>query len=85
MPRTPVHALHYVAELNARLRADPAFCEGMAFKLYPDGRIGPHLRAAEAAGSCSIAPVFARIAEQVAQEFEMLQPVPQAAVDTAWQ
>ena len=84
MSRQPVNAVQYVAELNARLWADPAFSEGMAFKLYPDGQIGPHLRAAEGAGSCSIPPVFSRIAAQVAAQFEILLPVPECAADSVW-
>lgn len=84
MSRKPVHPLQYVAELNVRLWADSAFCEGMAFKLYPDGKIGPYLRDADAAGSCSIPPVFARIEAQVAREFEILVPVPETAPDSAW-
>ena len=80
MQRKPVTAIQYLAELNQRLRADPAFGEGMAFRLYPDGKIGAHLRDADDVGSCSIAPVFARIEEQVAQEFEILMPVAPVSV-----
>lgn len=75
MHRKPVNAVQYLAELNQRLWADQAFGEGMAFRLYPDGKIGPHLPDADAGGCCSIPPVFARIEEQVALEFEIMVPL----------
>ena len=78
MPRTPVNHVQYLAELNQRLWADPEFSEGMSFKLYPDGKIGAHLRDADGVGSCSIPAVFARIEAQVAQDFELAAPLPGA-------
>lgn len=72
MSRKPLNHVQYLAELNQRLWADPAFCEGMAFKLYPDGKIGGHLRDADGMGSCCIPEVFGRIEAQVAQEFEIM-------------
>lgn len=71
MSRKPLNHVQYLAELNQRLWSDPEFCEGMAFKLYPDGKIGGHLRDADGMGSCSIPAVFARIERQVALEFEL--------------
>lgn len=76
MSPKPVNHVQYLAELNQRLWADPEFCEGMAFKLYPDGKIGGHLRDAGGVGSCSIPAVFARIEAQVAQDFELAAPLP---------
>ncbi len=80
MSRKPLNHLQYLAELNQRLRADPDFCEGMAFKLYPDGKIGGHLRDAAAVGSCTIPAVFARIEAQVACECELVVPMALARV-----
>lgn len=79
MSRQPVHPVQYLAELNQRLWADPAFREGMEFKLYADGKIGGHLRDADGMGSCSIPAVFARIEAQVARRFEVLVPMPEFA------
>lgn len=78
MPRKPLNHVQYLAELNQRLWADPEFCEGMAFRLYPDGEIGGHLRDADGIGSCRIPAVFARIEAQVAREFALVVPIPQA-------
>ena len=73
--RKPVTAIQYIAELNQRLWQDPAFCEGMEFKLYPDGKIGPHMRNADAVGNASIPTVFGRIEAAVEKEFEVIVPV----------
>ncbi|MFT3721000.1 hypothetical protein [Pseudorhodoferax sp.] len=73
--RKPLNHVQYLAELNQRLWADPAFCEGMAFRLYPDGKIGGYLRDADTAGSCTIPAVFARIQAQVEREFELVVPM----------
>lgn len=81
MPRKPVNHVQYLAELNQRLWADPEFCEGMAFKLYPDGKIGGHLRDAGGGGSCSIPAVFARIEALVAGEFEVVTVLREASTD----
>lgn len=78
--RKPLNPVQYLAELNLRLWADPAFHEGMAFRRYPDGQIAGHLRDADAVGSCSIPAVFGRIAEQVAREFVLVECQPDAAV-----
>lgn len=75
MSRKPLNHLQYLAELNQRLRADPEFSEGMAFKLYPDGKIGCHLRDADGVGSCTIPAVFARIEAQVACRYELVVPM----------
>lgn len=75
MPRKPLNPVQYVAELNQRLWADPEFCEGMAFKLYPDGKIGGHLRDADGVGSCTIPAVFARIETEVSRCYELVMPV----------
>jgi hypothetical protein len=80
MQRRPLNHVQYLAELNQRLWADPAFREGMAFRLYPDGQIAGHLRDCCDAGSCSIPAVFARIAQDVAQAFELVVPQPGALV-----
>lgn len=81
MSRKPLNHVQYLAELNQRLWADPAFCEGMAFKLYADGTIAGHLRDAEAIGSCSIPAVFARIEALVAGEFEIVTVLREASTD----
>lgn len=83
MQRKPLNHVQYLAELNLRLWADPEFCEGMEFKLYPDGTIAGHLRHADGMGSCSIPPVFARIEEQVACKFE-IQPLLPEFADSAY-
>lgn len=83
MPRKPVNHVQYLAELNQRLWADPAFCEGMAFKLYPDGQIGGHQRDAGGVGSCSIPTVFARIEALVAAEFEIVPLVQRVPANVA--
>lgn len=75
MQRKPLNHVQYLAELNRRLRADPQFSEGMEFKLYPDGKIAGHLRDADAAGSCTIPVVFARIEQQVACSCELVVPI----------
>lgn len=80
MPRKPLNHVQYLAELNQRLRADPDFSEGMAFKLYPDGKIGGHLRDADSVGSCTIPAVFARIEAQVACECQLVVPMAAAPV-----
>lgn len=72
LQRQPLNPVQYVAELNQRLWADAEFREGMAFRVYPDGRIGGHLRDCSEAGSCGIPAVFARIEAQVAARFEMV-------------
>lgn len=74
MPRRPLNHVQYLAELNQRLWADPEFREGMAFRIYPDGQIAGHLRDACELGSCSIPAVFARIAQCVEREFELVVP-----------
>ena len=81
MPRRPLNHVQYLAELNQRRWADPEFSEGMAFRIYPDGKIGGHLRDASDVGSCRIPAVFARIEQCVAREFELVVPVvtPQVA------
>lgn len=79
MSRKPLNHVQYLAELNQRLWADPEFCEGMEFKLYPDGEIAGHLRHADNMGSCSIPAVFARVEAQVAQLFEIRTLLPEFA------
>jgi hypothetical protein len=80
MQRKPLNHVQYLAELNQRLWADPEFCEGMAFRIYPDGKIAGHLRDASDVGSCRIPVVFARIEQCVAREFELVVPVVAPAV-----
>ena len=75
MSRKPLNHVQYLAELNQRLWADPEFSEGMAFRIYPDGKIAGHLRDASDVGSCRIPAVFARIEQCVAREFELVVPV----------
>ncbi|HVR53007.1 MAG TPA: hypothetical protein VMS38_25010 [Pseudorhodoferax sp.] len=82
MPRKLLNHVQYLAELNQRLWADPDFRDGMAFRLYPDGKIAGHLRDAEHVGSCTIPTVFARIEAQVAQAYELALPAPQHAWGT---
>lgn len=74
MQRKPLNPVQYLAELNQRLWADPEFSEGMAFRIYPDGKIAGHLRDACDVGSCCIPAVFARIEESVAREFTLAAP-----------
>jgi hypothetical protein len=76
MPRKPLNPTQYLAELNQRLWSDPQFCEGMSFKLYPDGQIAAHLREANATGGCAIPALFARIEALVAAEYVLVLPVP---------
>ncbi|KQP37126.1 hypothetical protein [Pseudorhodoferax sp. Leaf274] len=75
MQRKPLNHVQYLAELNQRLWADPEFAEGMAFHIYPDGKIAGHLRDASDVGSCRIPAVFSRIEQAVACEYELVVPV----------
>lgn len=83
MSRKPLNHLQYLAELNQQLRADPEFREGMEFKLYPDGKIGGHLRDADAVGSCTIPAVFLRIEQRVACRCELVVPIAASAMPEA--
>ena len=62
----------HIAEMNRRLGQHPAYRAGMDFLPYPEGSTGPGMSGYTFAGPFELTGVYAQIAHDVAQEFDLM-------------